>query len=106
MDELIKVKDIVQNIYTENKYIREELNNLLRSIDDTIDNINDIETDINSYNIQKKKQNAIMKLFFPYIIATSTLIDDINVNDTINNLEHNRFNKSFIRKVLEKYIEQ
>lgn len=101
INHLNKLKiDMNKLTYSENNLINLEIDELQRKIDETINNIENINIDKKKYILEKKKNNAIMKLFMPYIIAMDMTIDD--TNNIFN--DKGEFDKMFIKNILEKYI--
>jgi hypothetical protein len=95
-------KDLENIKGIENNNIVNEINILINSIDDTIDNIENSTNDIDSYNRQKIKGNMILKIFMPYIIYLSSIIKDDDMQLLLN--MDNSFNENFYKEVLRKYV--
>ena len=75
---------------------------IINHINDTIDNIENSINDKNNYNRNKIKENIILKIFMPYIIYLSFIINDDDIKQLLN--VDNSFNESFFKEVLKKYI--
>jgi hypothetical protein len=94
--ELENIKDI------DNNNIVNEINILINNIDDTINNIEDSINDIENYNRQKIKENIILRIFMPYIIYLSSIIEEDDMQLLLN--MDNSFNVKFFKEVLKKYV--
>ena len=75
---------------------------IINHINDTIDNIENSINDKNNYNRNKIKENIILKIFMPYIIYLSFIINNDDIKQLLN--VDNSFNESFFKEVLKKYI--
>lgn len=88
--------------YEDNVFIKRELNSLIGSIELVISNINDILCNGEKYINDVHKQEKVMKIFMPYIMAISMFAQDIPEETFPKPYEE----KEFVKMLLEKYLQQ
>ena len=104
IEKLKNIQKELENINNDNNdnIIINEINILINYFNDTIDNIENSINDKNNYNRNKIKENIILKIFMPYIIYLSFIINNDDIKQLLN--VDNSFNESFFKEVLKKYI--
>lgn len=84
-------------------HITNEINILINNFDNTIDNIDNSINNKNSYNKEKLKENIILRIFMPYMIYLSSIINIDEDNAQLLNMDYS-FNENFYKEVLKKYV--
>ena len=104
IEKLKNIQKELENINNDNNdnIIINEIDILINYFNDTIDNIENSINDKNNYNRNKIKENIILKIFMPYIIYLSFIINNDDIKQLLN--VDNSFNESFFKEVLKKYI--
>jgi hypothetical protein len=75
-----------------------EVEALAQKVEECIDNMQSDGSDVH----YRKKHAVLIRLFMPYMIAASMAMDKLDMDK----LETDVFDKGFVKKVLEKYIEE